>query len=122
MNKAVVLDTVKKLGSLKDIDISILVKKNGDIIASAGHDVFISLETFGIMSATIFGAANTANEHLDKENPDRIVIRSKDGDTVIKGVDNDYILVIRSKKTKNFKKILRNMDKAIDHLRENMGA
>ncbi|MFW6141473.1 MAG: roadblock/LC7 domain-containing protein [Candidatus Saliniplasma sp.] len=121
MNKAVVLDTIKKLGSLADIDISILVKKNGDIITSAGHDVFISLETFGIMSATIFGAANTANEHLDKEKPDRIVIRSKDGDTVIRGVNNDYILVIRSKKTKNFKKILRNMDKAIDYLSENMG-
>ncbi|MFW5898463.1 MAG: roadblock/LC7 domain-containing protein [Candidatus Saliniplasma sp.] len=121
MNKAVVLDTIKKLGSLDDIDISILVKKNGDIIASAGHDVFISLETFGIMSATIFGAANTANEHLDKEKPDRIVIRSKDGDTVIRGVDNDYILVIRSKRTKNFKKILRNMDKAIEYLSKNMG-
>ncbi|MGM0405992.1 MAG: roadblock/LC7 domain-containing protein [Thermoplasmatota archaeon] len=122
MNKAVVLDTVKKLGSLKDIDISILVKKNGDIITSAGHDVFISLETFGIMSATIFGAANTANEHLDKEKPDRIVIRSNDGDTVIKGVNHDYILVIRSKKTKNFKKILKNMDKAINILRKKMGA
>ncbi len=122
MNRAVVLDTVKKLGSLDDIDISILVKKNGDIIASAGHDVFISLETFGIMSATIFGAANTANEHLDKEKPNRIVIRSEDGDTVIKGVDHDYILVIRSKKTNNFGNILKNMDKAIDHLRENMGA
>ncbi len=122
MNRAVVLDTIKKLGSLNDIDIGIIVKKNGDIIASAGEDVFVPLETLGIMSATIFGAANTANEHLDKEKPNRIVIRSNDGDTVIKGIDKDYILVIRSKKTRNFKKLLKKMDKAIGHLRDNMGA
>ncbi|MFO7793053.1 MAG: roadblock/LC7 domain-containing protein [Candidatus Saliniplasma sp.] len=121
MNKAVVLDTIKKLGSLKGIDICILLKKNGDIITSAGHDVFISLETFGIMSATIYGAANTANEQLDKEKPERIMIRSKDGDTIIEGVQGDYILVVRSKKTKNLSKLLKYIDKAIKRLKKNLG-
>jgi len=121
MDKAIVLDTIKKLGALEDIDISLLVRKNGEIVASAGHDVFISLETFGIMSATIFGAANTANEHLDKEKPKKIIIRSKDGDIIIEAVDKDFILVIRSKRTKEIKKIIKNMDKAIKHLEGNLG-
>lgn len=122
MKKAVILDTLKKLGSLKQVEICILVRKNGDIVASAGHDIFIQLETFGIMSATIFGAANTANEHLEKESPDRIVIRSGDGDTVIKGVDNDLVMVIRTHGRKNFGKILNKMDNAIKHIRKNMGS
>ncbi len=121
MSKAVVLDTIKKLGSLDDIDICILVRKNGDIVTSAGHDVFLSLETFGIMSATIYGAAQTANEQLDKDIPDRILIRSNDGDTIIKGVNKDYVLVIRSESTKGISKIMKYMDKAIERLNKNLG-
>ncbi len=121
MSKAFVLDMIKKLSSLNGIDISLLIKKNGDIIASSGNDGYTSLEPFGIMSATIFGAANTANDHLNKETPEIIILKSSDGDTIIKEVGNDFILVIRSEIADETERYIKNMDKAIENLEDNIG-
>lgn len=121
MPNAVVLDTLKRLGATPEIDIVCLTKKDGNIIASAGEVDGLQLETFGIMSATIYGAANTANEHLQKEKPQRIVIRAEDGDTVISKVDRAHILVLRTHTRENFGGVLKKMDETIEQLRENWG-
>ncbi len=118
MSKALILDTLKTLAAAQDVDIVCLVRKSGDLIASAGNVAALQLETFGIMSATIYGAANTANEHLGKEPPERIVIRSSDGDTVITGVTRMAILVLRTKGGENFSKILNDIDKTVEMLQE----
>lgn len=120
MARAFILDVLKKLGATSGVEICFLVKKDGDIVATAGEDVFVELETFGIMSATIFGAANTANEQMDKEKPSRVVIRSDDGDTVIKEVDDNHLLVIRTRGSENFDIALKNLKKTVEHLRSEM--
>ena len=119
MVRAVILDTLKKLTNNDEIEVCYFLRKNGDILGTAGKDEFRQIETFGIMCATIFGAANTANEQLKKDRPNRIVIRSADGDTVIKGVMDDFILALRTHERENFGMILKKMDNAIEHIEEN---
>ncbi len=119
MSMAVVLDALKKFEALQEVELCMLTRKNGEIVASVGNVGSISLETFGIMTATIYGAGNTANEHLNKEKPNRIVMRANDGDTVIKKIDSQHILVMRTHKRDNFAKVLANMDETVDYLLEN---
>ncbi len=121
MSKAVILDTLKTLGASPDVEIVCLVRKSGDIIASAGNVSSVQLETFGIMSATIYGAANTANKHLNKKKPERIVIRNNDGDTVITGAGDRAILVLRTIENRNFSSILQEIDDAIESLLDQGG-
>lgn len=89
-------DIIKTLGETEGIEVVCLVRKNGDVYGSAGDITSRQLESFGIMSATIYGAANTANDHLDKDNPSRITIEGSDGFTLITKVDDHYILVVRT--------------------------
>ncbi|MFO8109694.1 MAG: roadblock/LC7 domain-containing protein [Thermoplasmata archaeon] len=116
MSAEAVLSALKGLESIPEVELCMLLRKNGDIVLSAGNVGSLSLETFGIMTATIYGAANTANEHLNKSKPNRIVIRSNDGDTLIKDVDSKYVLVIRTATRKNFPKVLTYMDKTIENI------
>lgn len=108
-----VIDELKELGETEEVEIVLLTRKNGDIIASAGEVKGLQLETFGIMSATIYGAGNTANEHLNKKKPERIVMRADDGDTVIQKVDADHMLVLRTHTRDNFAKVLKKADKTV---------
>lgn len=119
MSRAFMLDTLKELGSIPEVAICFLIRKNGDILASAGDASSVQLETFGLMSATIYGAAKTANEHLNKKAPDRIVIRAEDGDTVLKRVDDGHIMVLRTNVRENFGSVLKQMDEAVEDLVEN---
>lgn len=121
MVRAVILDTLKRLATTDEIEVCYFLKKDGDILGTAGKEEFRQVETFGIMCATIFGAANTANEQLKKDDPDRIVIRSHDGDTVIKGVKDDFIVALRTQKRENFGEVLTKMDKAIEQIEEQWG-
>ncbi len=116
MSKALILDTLKTLGASPDVEIVCLITKSGDIIGSAGNVSSVQLETFGIMSATIYGAANTANQHLNKKKPERIVIRNTDGDTVITGAGARSILVLRTNEGRNFSTVLKRIDDAIEVL------
>ncbi len=119
MSIAVVLDAMKKLEGMPEVELCMLTRKNGDIVASVGNVGSLSLETFGIMAATIYGAANTANEHLKKQKPNRIVMRSNDGDTVIKKMDSQHIMVLRTHTRENFAEVLATMDETVDFLLEN---
>ena len=116
MSADVGIGALRGLENVPEIELGLLIRKNGDIVASVGDLVGYNLESFGIMTATIYGAANTANEHLDKKEASRIVIRGSDGDTLVKNVDSKNILVIRTKKSHDFKKILIAMDRTIEQI------
>ncbi len=119
MSIAVVLDSLKKLGGMSEIELCILLKKNGNIVAASGKEDDMSLETFGLMTATIFGAANTANEHLRKNKPERIVMRAIDGDTILKKVDDEHVLIIRTGTRENFSSVLDAMDEEVEFILNN---
>ena len=116
MSADVGIGALRGLENVPEIELGLLVRKNGDIVACVGDKEGYNLETFGIMTATIYGAANTANDHLGKKEASRIVIRGNDGDTLIKNVDSKEILVIRTKKSHDFKNILFTMDRVIEHI------
>lgn len=116
MSADVGIGALRGLENVPEIELGLLIRKNGDIVASVGDLVGYNLESFGIMTATIYGAANTANEHLDKKEASRIVIRGSDGDTLIKNVDSKEILVIRTRKSHDFKNILITMDRIIEQI------
>ncbi len=100
MDKSPIVESLRNLSTRDPIEISCLINKDGDVQASVGHIEPLQLETFGIMAATIFGAASTANEQLKKNKPNKIIVDSADGDTVIRGVGKDYLLVVRVRKKK----------------------
>ncbi len=112
MERSTVLDSLKELADKSEIEITCLVKENGDVLSSVGKGDTLQLETFGIMSATIFGAANTANEQLQKKPPKRIVIRSSDGSTVIRGAGKNHLLVARTSKNAELDQVHEYMDDA----------
>ncbi|MFP3871617.1 MAG: roadblock/LC7 domain-containing protein [Candidatus Aenigmatarchaeota archaeon] len=95
MDKSPIVESLRNLCSSEPIEISCLINKDGDVQASVGHIEPLQLETFGIMAATIFGAASTANEQLKKNKPNKIIVDSADGDTIIRGVGKNYLLVVR---------------------------
>lgn len=97
MNKDSLVDSLKYINSNPNVEISCLVKTNGDVLASVGQSDTLKLETFGIMSATIFGAATTSNEQLNKNKPEQISIQSLDGSTMIFNLLEKYLLVVRAK-------------------------
>ncbi len=98
MNKSSLVQSLRKLTSRNEIEIACLINKDGDVEGSVGNIETLQLETFGIMSATIFGAASTANEKLNKNKPNKIIVDSADGDTIIRGLGQKYLLVVRVKK------------------------
>ncbi len=121
MSKDDVLNTLKDLGETRGIEVACLVRKNGDVFGSTGDINARELESFGIMSATIYGAANTANEHLKKEKPVNIVIKGGDGSTIISKVDTFHILVIRTKSDVDFDEIYGTIDKTVTNLQLSRG-
>ena len=96
MTESEVMNMLDKLGKTKEIELCLLIEKNGDIIGSGGEDVFVHLETIAMMSATTYGAATTANKQLEKDSPDDILINDSDGYTIIKPVDKSTLLVART--------------------------
>lgn len=96
MDKYSLVDSLKGINSHPNVEISCLVETNGDVLASVGQSDTLKLETFGIMSATIFGAAKTSSEQLNKNKPEQINIRSSDGCTLIFNFLKKYLLVVRA--------------------------
>ncbi|MFO8110080.1 MAG: roadblock/LC7 domain-containing protein [Thermoplasmata archaeon] len=51
-------------------------------------------ETFGIMVATLVGAAKTANTELDMSSPSKIIIDSVEGRVVTSSIGKDHIITV----------------------------
>lgn len=120
MDKSSLVNSLRELTSKTEVEISCLINKDGDVIGSVGNIEALQLETFGIMSATIFGAASTANEKLNKNKPNKIIVDSADGDTIIRGLGKDHLLVVRVKKMDDLKEIFEYMNETAKDIIENM--
>ena len=78
----------------KDFDAkaSAIVSRDGLIIAGDVPEG-ISGETFGIMCATLLGAASTAHSELRIDTPTRVVVESEDSVMVVMGAGRKALLV-----------------------------
>ncbi|MFP4050588.1 MAG: roadblock/LC7 domain-containing protein [Thermoplasmata archaeon] len=120
MRKSPLLEPLKKISSNDQIEISCIVKTNGDVSASVGNLDTLELETFGIMSATIFGAASTSNGQLKKKEPRQIVIKSSDGNTIINNMSKDLLLVLRAKPDLDLDNVDKTFGKHINEIKNNI--
>ncbi len=111
MDKSPIVDSLRELCTGHMVEIACLINKNGDVEASVGSIEPLQLETFGIMAATIFGAASTANDQLKKNKPNKIIVDSPDGDTVIRGLGKKYLLVVRTKKDKDLDELYQDLNR-----------
>lgn len=110
MDKSSLISSLRELTSVSEVEIACLINKDGDVEASVGNIETLQLETFGIMSATIFGAASTANEQLKKNQPNKIIVDSADGDTIIRSLGKKFLLVIRVQKMEDLNEIFEKMN------------
>ncbi len=79
-----------------DVEATAVVSRDG-ILVAAEIPKEVHGETFAIMSATMLGAAITANSELNKNMPGRIIVESDDGRTIVSGAGMNSLLVVSAK-------------------------
>lgn len=111
------IEILKELRKAIPLDASAVVTRDGILMASDIPDN-VHGETFAIMSATMLGAAITANSELRKGAPKKIVVESDDGKTIVAGAGTNSLLVISTKQTVDEGKLLEAIDSAVMKIRE----
>ncbi|OGD47998.1 MAG: hypothetical protein A3K76_02710 [Euryarchaeota archaeon RBG_13_57_23] len=71
---------------------SAVVSRDGLVIAADLPDG-VSMETFGIMCATLLGAASTAHSELRVGTPQRVIVESEDTKMVLIGAGRKALIV-----------------------------
>lgn len=84
MAEASIRDVLADLKSRTDALAVVLVARNGQTLW-ANVPEGLHVETFGVMCATIFGAASTVQTELGRAAPDRVVAEGNDATTLIVG-------------------------------------
>jgi len=89
-----------------------LVTRDGSLEAAAGFRN-IYAETFSAMCATMFGAGETANLELDREEPEYVFLKSDEGCIFISGAGEDYILAVITQKFIDAETLAADLESAI---------
>ena len=112
------LDTVlKELERAGGITASAVVSRDG-LLMSSSLMGDVRAETFAAMSATMYGAAETAVSELKKGVPERVVIESKDSKLIASGAGPKALLVVMTEANVGLGLVLVNMGKAADKIKE----
>jgi len=108
-----VLIDLKRTG---DVEASAIVSRDGLLMAS---DIpkSVHADTFAAMSATMFGAAETAVSELKKGLPDRVIVESKEGKVIATGAGPKALLVVMTSPKAGLGLILVNVAKAADKVK-----
>ena len=109
-----ILRELKKAGG---VEASAVVSRDGILMASDIPDD-VHGETFAIMSATMLGAAITANSELRKKLPERIIVESDDGRTIVAGAGEKSLLVVSVRGTTENPAVSKAIDTAAGKVEE----
>ncbi len=109
-----ILRELKKIGG---IEASAVVSRDGILMASDIPDD-VHGETFAIMSATMLGAAITANSELRKKQPDRIIVESGDGRTIVAGAGEKSLIVVSTRGPTELGAVLKAVEGATSKVEE----
>ncbi|MFW5928571.1 MAG: roadblock/LC7 domain-containing protein [Thermoplasmatota archaeon] len=112
-------DSLKRLIKKPGIRYCSIVKMNGNLIDFEGEIRNMSLDTYSAMTATIYGAGKTANDHINTDEPHNIVINDANGRTIIEGVGRSHIIVIRAELEAELNKLINDIDEEKKFLQEN---
>jgi len=92
-----------------------LVTRDGSLEAAAGFRN-IYAETFVAMCATMFGAGETANLELDREEPEYVFLKSDEGCIFISGAGEDHILAVVTQKFQDTETLSQRLEGTIKEL------
>jgi len=109
-----ILRELKKVGG---VEASAVVSRDGILMASDIPDD-VHGETFAIMSATMLGAAITANSELRKKLPERIIVESSDGRTIVAGAGSKSLLVVSTRGSVEMPTVMKAIDSAAGKIQE----
>lgn len=112
-------DSLKRLIKKPGIKYCSIVKMNGNLIDFEGETRNMSLDTYSAMSATIYGAGKTANDHINTDEPHNIVINDGGGRTIIEGVGRSHIIVVRVGLDVELNKLINDIEEETKFLSEN---
>ncbi|MEW5760137.1 MAG: roadblock/LC7 domain-containing protein [Candidatus Thermoplasmatota archaeon] len=109
-----VLETIKKVSGVENVAV---ITMDGTVMGSDLSPTLHS-ETFGIMCATMFGAAVTANAEIERPLPNRIVSESDKGILVINHATSDLLIVVNCKLDTSFSELGKEIEKSIKMVSE----
>ncbi len=95
---------------------SAVISRDGLIIAADVPDG-VSMETFGIMCATLLGAASTAHSELRISTPQHVVVESEDARMVLVGAGRKALIVCVVGKKGDANVALKKLDELADTIR-----
>ncbi|GEM_PF-5141616 len=120
MVKPIVYNTIRQLASEDGIDMCYLVTKKGRVLVGIG-DISKGLQdSFGTLTATIFGASVQTNKLLKEKFPRRILVEDMRGYMLLKFIDRDHFLVVRFSKEKDTKQLEKEIESACWTLSQEM--
>jgi len=110
--KAALRSLRQKCGALA----SAVISRDGLIIA-ADVPEGVSRETFGIMCATLLGAASTAHSELKIGTPVHVIVDSEDAKMILAGAGRKALLVAVIAKKSDVGLAVRMLDEIADNLK-----
>lgn len=108
------IELLKQMQKIGDINGSIIVSRDGLVIAS--NITEIDADTFAAMSAAMQGAAETAASELKQGDVDQIIIETRKGKIISTGAGTRAILVILTSRSINLGLALLEMGKASEKI------
>jgi len=92
-----------------------IVSREGTLVESVGfRDIYA--ETFAAMCATMFGAGETANLELEREEPEYVFLKSVEGTIFITTAGEEHILALVSSGFVEPEEVLRIVKKAVKEI------
>jgi len=113
------LEILRKLTEVGDVEGSAIVTRTGLLIASNLPED-INAETFAAMSATVIGAADTAISELREDNTGRVIIEGKEIKLIMMNAGSNTILVSTVAKNASIGLILIEMKNAAHFIGQEM--
>ncbi len=86
-------DIVKELKTSGIIDAAAIIRRDGILLASNFPPHIMKKEVFGMMSATIIGAAKNITEKSEMGRPTKIIIETNEGNLIFAGAGLKALLV-----------------------------
>lgn len=84
---------VKELKDSGMLDAVAIIRRDGILLASNFPPYIMKKEVFGMMSATIIGAAKNITEKSEMGKPTKIIIETNEGNLIFAGAGHKALLV-----------------------------
>ena len=99
--KPIVLNSIQKLSDNDEIESCLLISPKGKIKVKAGNTEKIKTHDFATLAATILGAAIESNKLIEGKFPKKISVEDPEGYTIIRVIDKNNILLVRTNSIDN---------------------